>query len=488
MGPELLTIGQMYAADRAAMAAGMAGTALMEAAGAAVAAAIRDRWPPATVAVLCGPGNNGGDGFVAARHLAADGWDVRLVLLGRIEDLRGDAAWAAGMWKGTVLSPEIARLDGADLVVDAMYGAGLSRPLEGEALALVQALAHRNLPVVAIDVPSGVRGDDGAILGAAPKAALTVTFFRKKPGHLLLPGRLFCGAVEVADIGIPETVLKGISPDLMENGPAVWGNMFPWPKPDGHKYSRGHALVYGGAVMTGAARLAVRGALRVGAGLVTVAAPPEAFQIYALSMPTVIVHPMSQSGGFPALLDDPRRNAVLLGPGAGVTTELKQSVRASIDRGRAGVLDADVFAAFADDPDALFSRLTDRWLLTPHEGEFARLFPDLEGNRLERAREAARRTGAVVLLKGPDTVIAHPDGRSAINANAPPYLATAGSGDVLSGFALGLLAQGLGAFEAGCISAWLHGAVAQALGPGLIAEDLPEALPPVLRWLKEITG
>lgn len=488
MGAELLTVAEMYAADRAAMAAGLSGPELMEAAGAAVAAAIRDRWPPGAVTILCGPGNNGGDGFVAARYLVAEGWDVTLALLGRRDDLTGDAAWAAGTWDGPVAPATADALRGADLIVDALFGAGLSRPLEGDALALVAAMDAHPAPVVAVDMPSGVRGDDGGIQGAAVKAAMTVTFFRRKPGHLLLPGRLHCGTVEVADIGIPPEVLEGIAPRLAENGPSLWGRRYPWPRADAHKYARGHAVVLGGPVMTGAARLAARGALRAGAGVVTVAAAPETFTVYALSMPTVIVQPVADADAFAALLDDPRRNAVLLGPGAGVGPALRAAVRAAVDRGRAGVLDADVFAAFADDPAALFDGLSERWLLTPHTGEFARLFPGLEGGRLDKARAAAARCGAPVLLKGPDTVIAHPDGRAVINANATPDLATAGSGDVLAGFALGLIAQGVPAFDAGCMAAWLHGAVGRALGPGLIAEDLPEALPPVLRWLKEIAG
>ncbi len=488
MASEILTVAEMYAADRAAMEAGIAGTALMEAAGRAVADAVARRWRPGAVAVLCGPGNNGGDGFVAARHLRALGWDARPILLGRRDDLRGDAAWAAGTWDGPVLPPDPAHLDGADLVIDALFGAGLSRPLDGAALALVKALEGRTAPVVAVDVPSGVRGDDGAILGAAPRAALTVTFFRRKPAHLLLPGRLRCGEVEVADIGIPDGVLRRIAPRLAANGPDAWGIGFPWPKEEGHKYGRGHALVLGGAVMTGAARLAARGALRAGAGLVTVAAPAQAVPIYALSSPSLIVQPADDPAAFAALLDDPRRNAVLLGPGAGAWPALRQAVRAAVDRGKAGVLDADVFPAFADDPPVLFQGLTDRWLLTPHGGEFAKLFPDIRGDKVTMARAAAARCGAVVLLKGADTVVAHPDGRAAINANAPPDLATAGSGDVLAGFALGLIAQGVPAFEAGRMAAWLHGECGSLLGPGLIAEDLPEALPAALRRLKGLAG
>jgi len=488
MAHELLTVAQMYAADRAAMESGIPGTDLMERAGAAVADAVMARWSPRPVAVLCGPGNNGGDGFVAARRLAEAGWPVRLALLGEVAALKGDAAWAASTWDGPVVPAEPAALDGAALAVDALFGAGLARPLEGAALALVRGLERRRLPVVAVDVPSGVSGDDGGVRGAAARAALTVTFFRRKPGHLLLPGRALCGEVVAADIGIPERVLDAIGPTAWENGPALWGDRFPVPGAEQHKYDRGHALVLGGAVMTGAARLAARAAMRVGAGLVTVAAPPESVPVYALSLASLIVQPAPDAAAFAALLDDPRRNAVLLGPGAGVGEDLRAAVRAALDRGRACVLDADVFAAFRGDLAALRPGLDARSLLTPHGGEFARLFGDLPGSRLDRARAAAALCGAAVLLKGADTVVAHPDGRVAVNANAPPDLATAGSGDVLAGLAAGLIAQGVEGWEAGCMAAWLHGEMGREAGPGLVADDLPEALPAVLRRLRPALG
>lgn len=478
---ELLTVAEMYRADQLAMAGGVPGPVLLDKAGRAVAEEIRRRWAPRPVVVLCGPGNNGGDGFVIARVLAADGWPVRLGLLGSREALRGDAAGAAAGWTGPVEPATPSLLEGAPLVVDALFGAGLARPLDGAALALVRAMD--GLTVVAVDVPSGVHGDSGAIVGAAPAAALTVTFFRPKPGHLLMPGRARCGEMVVADIGIPPAVLDAIRPRTLRNGPAHWRDRYPWPRLDGHKYHRGHAVVLGGAVMTGAARLAARAALRVGAGLVTVACPPETFAVYAAGSPSLIVQPVDDAG-FAALLADARRNAVLLGPGAGGGAATRGHVMAARNAGKSCVIDADALTAFGEQPEALFERLDSRCLLTPHEGEFARLFGAPEGSKLDRARAAAERCGAVLLLKGPDTVIAAPDGRAAINANAPPELATAGAGDVLAGLALGLLAQGMDAFDAGCAAAWLHGEAASAFGPGLIAEDLAETLPGVLARLK----
>ncbi|MEI6559147.1 MAG: NAD(P)H-hydrate dehydratase [Rhodospirillaceae bacterium] len=481
----------MAGADRLAMAGGVPGVALMEAAGAGVAAAIEAGWSSRSVLVLCGPGNNGGDGFVVARRLAAAGWPVRLALLGRREALRGDAAVVAAGWPGPIEPlaslPDGGGLAGEPLVVDALFGAGLSRPLEGAVRTVIEAVTARRLPVVAVDVPSGVDGDTGQVMGAAPMAALTVTFFRRKPGHLLLPGRRYCGRVEVVDIGIPAAVLEQIRPAATANHPGLWLPLWPQPRPDGHKYQRGHALITGGGRMTGAARLAARAALRVGAGLVTVACPPEAELIYSLAAAALLVEAVTDSAAFRTLLGTGRRNAVLLGPGNGVSAALRERVLAALASGLPAVLDADALTAFAAAPELLFAALSDRCLLTPHEGEFTRLFAAEAGltGKTARARAAAARSGAVVLLKGADTVIAAPDGRVVINEGAPPDLATAGSGDVLAGFAVGLIAQGLPAFEAAAAAAWLHGETAARLGPGLIADDLPEALPALLAGLRQ---
>ena len=486
--PELLTVAQTSAADAAAIGAGVSGETLMENAGGGAARAICERFPSSPVAVLCGPGNNGGDGFVIARHLAAAGWPVRLALLGPIGKLKGDAALMAGRWEGPTEPLEPGILDRAGLAVDAMFGAGLSRPLGGAPLAVVEEIAARRLPCAAVDVPSGVHGDSGEVLGGAAPAALTVTFFRRKPGHLLLPGRTLCGEVVVADIGIPEAVLGGLGVTLHANGPALWGERFPWPPPDGHKYGRGHAVVVGGgAAATGAARLAARAALRAGAGLVTVATPAAALAIYAAALEAAMTAVIDGDADFAALLADRRKNAVLLGPGGGVTATTRRRVLAALGAGKACVLDADALTVFKDQPKELFNAISSRCLLTPHEAEFGRLF-DISGDKVARARGAAAASGAAVLLKGPDTVIAAPDGRAAINANAPPGLATAGSGDVLAGFALGLMAQGMAPFDAGCAAAWLHGAAAARVGPGLIAEDLAGQLPAVLGGLSRGEG
>lgn len=487
----LLTCSEMARADAAAVAAGVPGLALMEEAGAAVTREIVRRFAPGPTVVLCGPGNNGGDGFVVARLLAESGWPVRLALLGRRDALKGDAAANAARWTGLVEPLAAASLDRAALVVDGLFGAGLTRPLKGAAREAVLEIGRRRLMCVAIDIPSGVSGDSGEVLGgddgAAPECVLTVTSFRRKPGHLLLPGRARAGEIVVADIGIPASTLDAIAPKTHANQPPLWAAAYPWPRLDGHKYQRGHAVIVGGARLTGAGRLAARGAMRVGAGLVTVAADPAAIAIYAGDSTSVLTAPMRDLPAFRELIDDQRRNAVLLGPGNGVDMATRMRVKAALAAGKACVLDADALSVFADDPADLFAAIRGPCVLTPHEGEFRRLF-DVTGDKLSRARDAARRSGAVVLLKGADTIIAAPDGRAAINANAPPDLATAGAGDVLAGFVVGLLTQGMPAFEAAAAAAWLHGEAANAVGPGLIADDLPDNLPTVLRRLKSDIG
>lgn len=476
----LLTIEQMGAADRGAIEAGIPGIRLMEHAGGAIARAIEARLAPTPVAVLCGPGNNGGDGFVVARRLAAAGWSVRLGLLGAPEVLKGDAASARDAWTGPILPATPALLDGVGLVVDGLFGAGLARPIEGTARDLVETMASGPAPVVAIDVPSGLHGDTGEVLGVAAAAMLTVTFHRPKPGHLLLPGRTLCGELAVADIGIPAAVTDGLGVALFTNGPPRWRHLLPHRTPASHKYRHGHALVVGGPrSKSGAARMAAVAALRSGAGLVTVLADPDALGVYAAHLTAVMIAPVGDDTAFAEAIDDPRRNAVLLGPGGGVGPELRGRVQRCLEAGKASVLDADALTSFADSPEALFERLHGSCVLTPHDGEFARLFRT-DGDKATRTRRAAARSGATVLLKGADTVVAAPDGRAMLQPWAPPGLATAGAGDVLAGIVLGLMAQGMPAFEAAAAAVWLHAAAGNAPARGLIAEDLIGRLPDAL--------
>jgi ADP-dependent NAD(P)H-hydrate dehydratase / NAD(P)H-hydrate epimerase len=490
---ELLTTSEMAQADRMAIAGGVPGTELMKRAGGAVAAAVASRHRAGSrVVVIAGPGNNGGDGFVAARLLAQRGFQVRLMLAGEFARLRGDAAIAAGQWTGPIEQAELSGFAEADAIIDALFGAGLDRAIEGSARSLIEGMNAQRAPVIAVDLPSGINGTSGAMMGSAVKAARTVTFFRKKPGHLLLPGRLYCGTVGVADIGIPDSVLGPIATKTFENTPELWLSHFPHPREAGHKYDRGHVVVASGPVWsTGAARLAARGALRTGAGLVTIASPREALAVNAAANLAVMVRPVDGAGELTNFLADRRLNAFAIGPGIGVGDATAEMVLAALSGERAVVLDADAITSFAGHPKDLARALLRRsnsTVLTPHEGEFSRYFGALEektkiGSRLERARLAAELTGAVIVFKGADTVVASPDGRAAIAANAPPYLATAGSGDVLTGMVAALLAQGMPAFEAAAAAVWLHGEAAAAFGPGLISEDLPEVLPRIYRRL-----
>ena len=467
-------------ADRATIAGGVPGRDLMEAAGRAAAAAAMAHWPGGPVVVLCGPGNNGGDGFVAARHLGKAGWPVRLGLLGTRDALRGDAAWAAGTWDGAVLPLSRELLDGRPRVIDALFGAGLTRPIDGVAGEVIDRLNDDGLPTLAIDVPSGLHGDTGEVLGRAPRAQHTVTFFRGKPGHFLLEGLRHCGALEIADIGISPATLGQIVPRQWLNAPLLWQHALRRSDIADHKFARGHATLLGGAAATGAARLAALAARRSGAGLVTIAAPASALGIYRAAEPGNLVVEADDGRAFARLVEDARRTAMLVGPGSGLDERTRVSALAALATGRNVVLDADAITVFADKPADLFDAVCGPVLLTPHEGEFRRLFPDLAAmpGKLARVRAAAARSGATILLKGPDTVVAAPDGRAVINVHASPALATAGAGDVLAGIAVGLMAQQLSPLAAAAAAAWMHGDCALRFGrPGLIAEDLVAQIP-----------
>ena len=475
---EILTVAQMAAADQAAVEQGATGLELMERAGAAVVEAMASRFPPRETVVLAGPGNNGGDGYVVARRLRDLGWPVRVEAIGPPKT--PDAAAMRELWDGEV-QPVSPRLGADDLVVDALFGAGLDRPL-GQEIARLARQSHRSSDrVIAVDTPSGLSGDTGKPAGETSfQAALTVTFHRRKPAHVLQPGRGLCGQVVVAGIGLPHATTQ-----LFENEPELWLARFPWPSATTYKHVRGRLIVVSGdAWSTGAARLAARAALRVGAGLVTLFSPPESLMVNASHLEAVMLRAFETE----AELESAASNveAVIIGPAAGVTEATLSNVLALARTGAALVLDADALSVFRDDPSELFSVLDRDDVLTPHAGEFERVFPGLlasEAERISAVRAAAARAQAVVLLKGPDTVIAAPDGRAAVNLNGSPWLATAGSGDALAGFIGGLVAQGMDSFEAACAGVWIHGACAEMFGPGLISEDLPDLSPTVLNRL-----
>lgn len=488
---ELLTTDEMYEADRLTIQAGVPGIDLMEAAGLACAEFIRNLCEPCPVCVVCGPGNNGGDGLVIARLLVEAGWPVKVLLAGDLEMLKGDAAHAAKAWKGEVLSAQPEKLKDASLIVDALFGAGLTRETSGDIAALIRAINETDALRIAIDIPSGVDGNSGRIRGMAVCADHTITFFRAKPGHYLEPARQQCGTVHVVDIGISSDFLQQIRPLCCLNTPDEFSKAMPALGALSHKYSRGSALmVSGGPWNTGAARLAAMSALRVGAGLVTIAACEAALPILASHLTAIMLHKADNGREIGKILHDKRITACGIGPAAGIGHDTVEKVLTVLDAGCAVVLDADALTSFEGNCEMLFEAIRARperqVILTPHEGEFARLFKGASvsgDSKCQRAVDASSASGAVIVFKGSDTVIADTDGRSAINANAPSWLATAGSGDVLTGLSLGLLAQGVPAFEAASSAVWLHGEAADGFGPGLISEDLPDRIPDALTTL-----
>lgn len=520
---EVLSVAQMREADARAIAAGTASVELMESAGRAVADAAADMLahrPGAgarRVAVVAGPGANGGDGFVAARLLAQRGFLVEIGLMGARDRLKGDAAAAAQAWSGLCLPADLLPIEDADLVIDGLFGAGLDRDVTGLARDLVERIARARAcgaQVLSVDVPSGLDGDTGRPRGIAVAADATVTFARLKPGHLLLPGRRLCGRTILADIGIGDEIIASLGSKVFLNAPALWRADLPAPRAEGHKYTRGHALVVSGEMhRTGAARLAARAALRGGAGLVTIASPRDALAVNAAHLTAIMLAPCDGPAELAALLSARRFEALVLGPAGGIGEDMRMRVRAALAPGRstAIVLDADALTSFEGDAASLAQlaqAASAPLVLTPHDGEFSRLFKGMgfkakadnevphtsielalaglsAPSRLDRARAAALLSGATIVLKGADCVVAHPDGRAAISADLPPSLATAGSGDVLTGLVAAHLAQGAPAFEAAAAAVWIHGAAARAFGPGLIAEDLPEQFPRVLSSLSE---
>lgn len=492
---ELLTADEMSRAEQITINNGTPSITLMENAGRGVAEEVVRRFPRGSkVLVCCGPGNNGGDGFVCARTLRERGYHVRLGLLCKPEELRPDPKEMARRWDETIEKLTPKSLEGAEVIVDAIMGSGLKGPVNGVVAEIIEDAVQRKLPVVAVDVPTGIDPTFGNIHGIAFEAVSTVTFFRRKTGHVLLPGKRYCGDVRAVDIGIPNSVLAEVSPQTFLNEPDFWLRYYPRLKQDGHKYDRGHAVVVSGPMeSTGAARLGARAALRIGAGLVSVATSKAAFYINAAQLTSIM---LAVYDGAPNLADflmrDPRLNAVLIGPGAGASQETRDNVAAVLSSEATVVIDADGLTAFEQNPQELFALIQQRQsptILTPHKGEFDRLFPEL-GNaesKLEQAKRAAEISGGVVIFKGPDTVVSAPDGLSAITEGSPAWLATAGTGDVLAGIIVGLCAQGMSPFDAAVAAVWMHAEIARTFGPGLVSEDMSDMFPALLQRLNKIT-
>jgi hydroxyethylthiazole kinase-like uncharacterized protein yjeF len=465
--------------DAACIRSGISGYGLMRAAGHAVATTALRLWPGARrFVILAGPGNNGGDGYIAAGLLKRDGAEVGLYQFLSAPPSTADARQAL---EDCGVEPHpleaYAPIQG-DVVIDAIFGAGLSRDLPARLGKLIGRIEASGLPVLAVDMPSGIDGRTGNARGAAFTADVTVTFIALKPGQVLMPGRDHCGAIEIADIGVPQRLVEQYASPIAINGPALWG-CYARPKSSAsHKYAHGSLVVFSGAAShTGAGRLSAMAGLRSGAGLVTLASPREALETNAAHLTAVMLREIDDREALADWLADARLNAFVLAPGFGIGEKAREFVHLLKDRKL--VLDADGITSFRDEPQELFDAFSEsepRLILTPHEGEFGRLFADIaadeKASKVEKAIRAAARANAALIFKGADTVIASPDGRAAINVNAPPWLATAGSGDVLAGILGALLAQGYPAYEAACAAVWHHGEAANRAGKGLTAETL----------------
>lgn len=487
----LLSAAQSKQADALCASRGISVETLMENAGAAIADILQERFAPGRITVLCGPGNNGGDGLVAARLLHTRGWEVQLCEIGTeaatpLQKAMKQAYVNAG---GRMVPLNDEALNASGLILDALLGTGLTRALEGPMLQAVQRMNQARVPVIAVDIPTGLNADSGAVMGEAARAFLTISFGHAKPGHFLLPGKDYCGRVEVADIGIPDEIMPQIAPELWLNHPSLWQHEWNAAATQDHKYSRGQCLIRGGPLhRTGAAKLAAIAAARAGCGLTKVACDTPSLPVYAATFLSVMTEPVATVAQFHALCANDKLNAILVGPGNGLDDGTRGCVLAALESGKNCVLDADALTAFAHDAKALLSATHHNTILTPHEGEFARLFPDIAASnetKPQRAVQAASRAGCIIVLKGSDTVIAAPDGRCVINANAPPTLATAGTGDVLAGIITGLLAQSVPPFYAACAGVWLHGAAATHIGTGLMAEDLLTMIPHTIQTLSQ---
>lgn len=491
---EILTAEEMRRVDQAAIAGGTKGIELMTAAGQAVVQRIMQDYTTCPVLVLCGKGNNGGDGFIVASLLEKSGWPVRVACLAKTTDLKGDTALAAKTFSGKIeaLNSNLGIKD-ARIVVDAVFGTGFTGTLEPELVTLFDKVRAKAPVVVAVDLPSGIEADSATIAEGTLKADITVTFCRRKVAHMIYPARAMCGRIVRSDIGIDDATVSAQNALAFENNPALWLASLPVPDAASNKFTRGHVSVYGGTCRTGAAALSARAAQRAGAGLVSIASPQASELYYRLAAASLMVDTCDTLDEYKAILADERRNAVVIGPGAlpaqGGEEDLRAAVAAVIETPKAAVFDGDVFRAFEHHPSHLLGHLDPaRHVLTPHAGEFLRLFGSPEGCKLDQARAAAKKANAIVVYKGPDTIIAAPEGLAVIDVSGPPTLATAGSGDVLAGMIAGFAAQGMPPFFAACAAVYLHSQSARLHGLGLTAEDIISNIHQALNNLFDINS
>jgi ADP-dependent NAD(P)H-hydrate dehydratase / NAD(P)H-hydrate epimerase len=450
---------------------------LMEKAGAAVAEIIQSEFTPVATIILAGPGNNGGDAYVVARHLLAMNWPVKIATdPGYQANYSSFASTMVQKWQGSTIVFDDIEHECPQLIIDGLFGTGLKRAISGKLATLVNTVNDFKCPIVAIDIPSGLNSDDGVIKGVAIKAGHTVTFNFKKPGHLLLPGKEYCGKISIQDISLKPVE----TPNALINSPELWKNKLPTPKLSDHKYKRGVLALIGGAEMTGAIRLAALAARRVGLGMAIVICSEEAKLIYSLAAPGVIVQSYSTMAEYCALINNAKISAFVVGSGLLANNHTAELTLNVLKTRKPAILDAGALTAFEDNKKLLFSHLHEKILMTPHEGEFRRVFASAD-DKLKAAQNAAEQSGVTVLYKGADTVIAANDCIPIIQENAPPYLATAGAGDILAGLCGGFAAQGIALHDAAAMATWFAAEAAYKLGIGLIAEDLPYTIHNLLK-------
>ena len=476
----VLTADEIRIVEEHAVKDGTSFACLMENAGHAVYRYITEHYQPRPTLVLCGPGNNGGDGYVVARLLRENKWPVKVATQSETAPMSDYASANRDMWKGETLPLNDKALDGIEIVIDGLFGTGLIRPVTGGYAQIVEAMNQSNKLCIAIDIPSGIHTDTGQVMGCAVQAQATVTFSYPKPGHFLMPGRVFTGQLEKVDIGLDKVARQNIQ--QLVNVPELWLPYLPVPQLSDHKYRRGNLLIAAGTEMTGAARLAASAARRAGAGMVTLACAPESSMIYALSAPGLLIATIDKQHSFKSRLLEKSRSCVLIGPGNGVTLATRQAVLATLSLELPCVLDADALTVFQGYPEELFQAIKGPCVLTPHAREFSRLFA-ITGDKMTDARVAAQRSGAIIVLKGADTLVVSPAGDIIFQTNATTDLATAGSGDVLAGIIAGLMAQNIAPLIAACIANWIHGQASQQIGLGLIAEDIVEMIAPIRKNL-----
>jgi len=465
------------------------GYKLMENAGGEIFKIIKKKFKKKNkIKILCGPGNNGGDGFVVAKLLKENGYlNVDLFSLLAKKELKGDAKLAANNFNGKLKSFSNFKVSSDDLIIDGLFGSGLKKNISGNLKRIIEKINLKKPYCISIDIPSGINGDTGEIQGIAIQSKDTITFTRRKPGHLLTPGKEYCGNLITVDIGINLKNL-GFKPKIFENHPDNWKNNFPWPNQKSHKYTRGYSLIICGEKMTGASRLAARGAARIGCGLICLGVPRKAFNIYATENPIALIEKVEDEKDLNALFKDKRINTILIGPGLGIShKKLKLILKTVKEKGRTIVLDAD---ALKNNFKKIVSKNKTRIVITPHQGEFSQVLKSLKikntKNKFLSANGFVKKTKINLILKGNITIISSQDGRISINTNTSPFLATGGSGDVLAGMITGLIAQKMDIFNACCAAVWIHGEIGKLKGPGLIAEDLPEMIPKVLKKIKKI--